>query len=295
MLKRLAVITLTVQASAGAVAHRSGSPIRTTRGSGLRPGRARSTPSRRSTTPGSRSTPTRSPGSGRLGRARAGHGGHRPRWPRVPRAGRHRPPLRAEHATPTARGLRQRWDALTLHSKVTLATTAALLASAMVVLGVLEWSQPRHARAHVVADQGAQRCLLVGHTRAPPVSTRSPRATCTPHRCCSRPGSCSSGAGSAGTSGGIKVGTFAILAMVIWSQLRGEREPRFPPHDPRLHPAPGDHRRAAGRRPRGGRCHRAARSPSEPSWARRCSKRCRPSVPSGSRPVSPRRCTGWTT
>ena len=33
------------------------------------------------------------------------------------------------------------------------------------------------------------------------------------------------GAGSAGTSGGIKVGTFAILAMVIWSELRGEREP----------------------------------------------------------------------
>ncbi len=32
------------------------------------------------------------------------------------------------------------------------------------------------------------------------------------------------GAGSAGTSGGIKVGTFAILALVIWSQLRGERD-----------------------------------------------------------------------
>ncbi len=30
------------------------------------------------------------------------------------------------------------------------------------------------------------------------------------------------GAGSAGTSGGIKVSTFAILALVIWSQVRGE-------------------------------------------------------------------------
>jgi trk system potassium uptake protein TrkH len=34
------------------------------------------------------------------------------------------------------------------------------------------------------------------------------------------------GAGSAGTSGGIKVGTFAILGMVIWSQLRGDEDIR---------------------------------------------------------------------
>ena len=32
------------------------------------------------------------------------------------------------------------------------------------------------------------------------------------------------GAGSAGTSGGIKVSTFAILALVIWSQLRGDAD-----------------------------------------------------------------------
>jgi len=32
------------------------------------------------------------------------------------------------------------------------------------------------------------------------------------------------GAGSAGTSGGIKVGTFSILALVIWAQLRGEQD-----------------------------------------------------------------------
>lgn len=30
------------------------------------------------------------------------------------------------------------------------------------------------------------------------------------------------GAGSAGTGGGIKVGTFAVLAFVIWSELRGD-------------------------------------------------------------------------
>ena len=29
------------------------------------------------------------------------------------------------------------------------------------------------------------------------------------------------GAGSAGTSGGIKVGTFAVLTLLVWSQLRG--------------------------------------------------------------------------
>ena len=34
------------------------------------------------------------------------------------------------------------------------------------------------------------------------------------------------GGGSAGTAGGIKVGTFVLLAFVIWSEIRGERDVR---------------------------------------------------------------------
>lgn len=43
------------------------------------------------------------------------------------------------------------------------------------------------------------------------------------------------GAGSAGTAGGIKVGTFAVLAFVIWSELRGD--PDVTAFDRRISPA----------------------------------------------------------
>ena len=57
------------------------------------------------------------------------------------------------------------------------------------------------------------------------------------------------GGGSAGTAGGIKVTTFVLLAFVIWSEVRGERDVdiahrRIGEPDP----APGAHRRAARRR-----------------------------------------------
>lgn len=118
----------------------------------------------------------------------------------------------------------QRWDALTLHSKVTLATTAALLALGTIVLGILEWANPATFGPMGVADKALNSVFASVSPRTAGFNTvvvgdmhpASLLVTVTLMFI---------GAGSAGTSGGIKVGTFSILAMVIWSEVRGEREP----------------------------------------------------------------------
>lgn len=118
----------------------------------------------------------------------------------------------------------QRWDALTLHSKVTLATTAALLAIGTIVLGTLEWTNPETFGPMGVAEKALNSVFASVSPRTAGFNTvvvgdmhpASLLVTITLMFI---------GAGSAGTSGGIKVGTFAILAMVIWSEVRGEREP----------------------------------------------------------------------
>ena len=118
----------------------------------------------------------------------------------------------------------QRWDALTLHSKVTLSTTAALLAIGTIVLGTLEWTNPATFGPMGVADKALNSVFASVSPRTAGFNTvvvgdmhpASLLVTITLMFI---------GAGSAGTSGGIKVGTFSILAMVIWSEVRGEREP----------------------------------------------------------------------
>lgn len=122
------------------------------------------------------------------------------------------------------RRITQRWDALTLHSKVTLATTAALLALGTIVLGTLEWTNPATFGPMGVADKVLNSVFASVSPRTAGFNTVSIGAM--------HPASLLVtivlmfiGAGSAGTSGGIKVGTFSILAMVIWSEVRGEREP----------------------------------------------------------------------
>ncbi len=116
-----------------------------------------------------------------------------------------------------------RWRALTLHSKVTLAASAALLVVGFVLLIALEWSNPA-----TLGPMGVPEKVLDGSFAAVTPRTagfnsidvggmhaESQLVTM---------GLMFIGAGSAGTSGGIKVSTFAILALVIWSQLRGESD-----------------------------------------------------------------------
>jgi potassium uptake TrkH family protein len=119
------------------------------------------------------------------------------------------------------RRVRGRWHHLTLHSKVTLATTAALLVLGVVLLSALEWRNPATLGPMPLSDK-----VLNGSFAAVTPRTAGFNsidiAGMEPESQLATIGLMFIGAGSAGTSGGIKVTTFAILAMVIWSQLRGD-------------------------------------------------------------------------
>lgn len=119
------------------------------------------------------------------------------------------------------RRVKGHWTRLTLHSKVTLSATAALLVLGFVLLGTLEWSNPETLGPMPLQDK----VLNSGFASVTPrtagfnaIDVGSMR----PESQLATIGLMFIGAGSAGTSGGIKVSTFAILALVIWSQLRGE-------------------------------------------------------------------------
>ncbi|HRW39740.1 MAG TPA: potassium transporter TrkG [Aquihabitans sp.] len=117
----------------------------------------------------------------------------------------------------------RRWSRLALHSRITLAATAGLLVVGALAIGAAEWTNPgtfggtgplgrawlatfgsvtpRTAGFHVVpveamTDEGLLATMVLMFV----------------------------GAGSAGTSGGIKVGTAAVLALVVWAQLRGRED-----------------------------------------------------------------------
>ncbi len=118
----------------------------------------------------------------------------------------------------------QRWDALTLHSKVTLTTTSVLLIGGAVMLGVLEWTNAATFGPMSVLDKILNSVFASVTPRTAGFNT-IPVSQMHPASLLVTTGLMFIGAGSAGTSGGIKVGTFSILAMVIWSEVRGEREP----------------------------------------------------------------------
>ncbi|MCO5321577.1 MAG: TrkH family potassium uptake protein [Microthrixaceae bacterium] len=122
------------------------------------------------------------------------------------------------------RSIAQRWDGLTLHSKVTLTTTAALLVLGAVVLGALEWANPA-TMGHMDTGEKVLNSTFASVTPRTAGFNTVPVGDMEPASLLVTTVLMFIGAGSAGTSGGIKVGTFAILAMVIWSELRGEREP----------------------------------------------------------------------
>ena len=115
------------------------------------------------------------------------------------------------------------WRSLTLHSKVTIAGSVALLVLGFLVLTVLEWGNP-----DTLGPMPVPQKLLDGGFSAVTPRTAGFNsidvAEMRPESLLATIGLMFVGAGSAGTSGGIKVSTFAILALVIWSQLRGESD-----------------------------------------------------------------------
>lgn len=114
----------------------------------------------------------------------------------------------------------RRWS---LHTRLTLTATAALLVIGPFVVLALEWSNPRTIGGLDTADklltawfQGATprtagfTMVQVGEMHEPTLLFVTTLMFI--------------GAGPASTSGGIKVTTFAVLAFVLWSEVRGHRD-----------------------------------------------------------------------
>jgi trk system potassium uptake protein TrkH len=113
-----------------------------------------------------------------------------------------------------------RWS---LHTKLTLVTTGVLLILGFVTLTALEWGN-----AGTLGDEGVGGKLLGGFFAA--VTPRSAGFNSVDY---AEMGTDSLfvtdmlmfvGGGSASTAGGIKVTTFAVLFLIIWAELRSERE-----------------------------------------------------------------------
>ena len=113
-----------------------------------------------------------------------------------------------------------RW---TLHTKLTLVTTGVLLALSVVVLTALEWGNDDTLGALSVPGK-----LLGGFFAA--VTARSAGfnaldyAQMGPDSLFVTDMLMFIGGGSASPAGGIKVSTLAVLILIVWAELRGERE-----------------------------------------------------------------------
>lgn len=114
----------------------------------------------------------------------------------------------------------RRW---TLHTKLTLATTALLLVAGFVVLTALEWNNDA-----TLGEMSAAGKLLGGFFAA--VTARSAGFNTFDYGQMGTDGLFVTdmlmfvGGGSASVAGGIKVTTFAVLFLIIWAELRADRE-----------------------------------------------------------------------
>lgn len=118
----------------------------------------------------------------------------------------------------------RRPTAWTIHTKLTLVTTAALLLVGTAALTALEWSNQRTLGALSWADR-----VLGGFVAG--VMPRTAGFNAIDYAQAGDPALLVSdmlmfaGGGSGSTAGGIKVTTVAVLAVVVWSELRGDRDP----------------------------------------------------------------------
>lgn len=118
---------------------------------------------------------------------------------------------------------RRPWRHYSLHTRLTLLATAGLLVAGFLIVVGFEWGNPQTLGAH-----GTLGKLWLGTfgsitPRTAGFHTITPGAM-TDEGLLGTMALMFVGAGSAGTSGGIKVGTFALLALVVRAELRGDRD-----------------------------------------------------------------------
>jgi trk system potassium uptake protein len=114
----------------------------------------------------------------------------------------------------------RRWSPLSLHAKLSIATTLALFIGGAIVLSVLEWRNGATLGGMPIGEKLMNGAFASITPRTAGFNTVEV-ADLTPQSQLITIALMFVGAGSAGTSGGIKVGTFAVLALIVWAQLRG--------------------------------------------------------------------------
>ena len=115
------------------------------------------------------------------------------------------------------------WRRLSLHSRLTLTSSGALLVLGWLVITLAEWANSETLGAH---GPGARVWMgLFGSvtSRTAGFHTMTP-GEMTDEGLIATMFLMFVGAGSAGTSGGIKAGTFALLVLVVRAELRGSRD-----------------------------------------------------------------------
>jgi trk system potassium uptake protein len=118
----------------------------------------------------------------------------------------------------------RRPGAWSLHTKLTVATTAALLVAGTAAMTALEWDNPG-----TLGGMGPAGRLLNGFFAG--VMPRTAGFNAIDYARVEDPALLVTdmlmfvGGGSGGTAGGLKVTTLAVLALVVWAELRGDREP----------------------------------------------------------------------
>ncbi|UUU28650.1 TrkH family potassium uptake protein [Streptomyces sp. CA-210063] len=122
---------------------------------------------------------------------------------------------------PRARGgIRRRWS---LHTRLTLVTSAALLVVGTVLTCGLEWDNPRTLGSMAWADKLLNGFFTAASARTAGFNTVDTGAM----EPATLLGICVLmfiGGGSAGTAGGIKVTTFAVLGAAILAEIRGHAD-----------------------------------------------------------------------
>lgn len=110
-----------------------------------------------------------------------------------------------------------------MHTKLTLVGTGALLVGGLVMVLGFEWSNPATLGSLGIPEKGWVASFGSVSPRTAGFHTISP-ADMTDQATLGTTFLMFIGAGSAGTSGGIKVGTFFLLGLVILAELRGSRD-----------------------------------------------------------------------
>jgi trk system potassium uptake protein TrkH len=110
-----------------------------------------------------------------------------------------------------------------VHTRITVYGTAALLAIGFLVMLLVEWANPRTFGPLGVADKLVA-ALLQGASPRTAGFNSVDFGQMNGETLLVTDALMFIGGGSAGTAGGIKVTTFFLLAYVIWAEVRGERD-----------------------------------------------------------------------